>query len=110
MVKTFTASAATTPALIASFLKSDSSIVEASIEVSNIGATVLNAFQVRRKTVEMQNSYILADSTAEFADTDLLGCVTSLGASGDPTALAAGASVLLEVPLAHTTSLSCGPV
>jgi hypothetical protein len=98
MVNIETRTAVTTPSLVATFRKSDASTTEASIEVSNIGATALNAFQVRRKTFEMVNSYILADATAEFANPDLLGCVNTMGASGDPTTLAPGASVLLEVP------------
>jgi hypothetical protein len=98
MLNIETTTAVTTPSLIATFYKSDSSIAEASIEVNNIGATALNAFQVRRKVAKMANSYILADSSTEFADTDLLGCVNTMGTSGDPTTLAAGASVLLEVP------------
>jgi hypothetical protein len=71
---------------------------EIAIEVKNSGATAFNAFQVRHRPHPGAQSYIYVDSTSEFADGTLIGCVKTDGTVGDPTVLAAGATVLLMIP------------
>ena len=68
-------------------------------ELRNSGATALNACAV--KLVPHPGStvgFTLADSTADFADATLIGCVGLDGATGDPTGLAAAGRVNLMIP------------
>lgn len=74
------------------------------IYVKNTGATALNAFSVSRGISDDRNGgtfntrFVVADSAAEFADPTLIGCVGPTGATVDPTTLAGGAEVSLQLP------------
>jgi hypothetical protein len=78
---------------------------DASIEITNMGAVALNACAVKLRSEGMLTSYTLADSLTDFSDVDLLGCVATDGTQGDPTALAPGASVKLDVPFRSDTEI-----
>lgn len=78
---------------------------DASIEITNMGAVALNACAIRTRSEGMMASYTVADSLAEFSNPDLLGCVTPDGNQGDPTTLAATASVKFDVPFRSDTEI-----
>lgn len=84
--------------LIATIERSGEPFTEASVEIKNTGSVAFNAFQVKRRSSMMETSYVLASSSADFADPDIIGCVKPDGTAGDPTTLGAGLSVILEIP------------
>lgn len=84
--------------LIATIERSGDPFTEASVEIKNVGAVAFNAFQVRRRSSLMDASYVLAATSADFANPDIIGCVRPDGTAGDPTTLAANASMILEIP------------
>jgi len=69
------------------------------VEIANDGATALNGCQIRLRSETMKTSYAIAATSANFADTALIGCINPDGTTGDPTVLGAGASVMCTVPL-----------
>lgn len=95
----------TTLTLVATFRRFGTLFTEASIEIRNVGPQALNACEVRRSSERMATAYVLAASTGDFADVTKLGCVTPAGVAGDPTVLASGLSVLLEVPFGPHTQI-----
>lgn len=63
------------------------------------GSNALNAFSVSRGVNDsaITERFIVADSAADFADQTLIGCVTTAGATADPTTLAANTSCALQI-------------
>lgn len=94
----------TTPSLVGVVPRSPGA-TDSSIEITNMGAVPLNACAIRMRSEGMLTSYTLADSLLEYSDIELLGCVAPDGTQGDPTTLAAGASVKLDVPYRADTTI-----
>lgn len=69
------------------------------VYVKNSGATALNAFSISRGLDDevITERFMVADSTADFADSSLIGCVTTAGATADPTTLTNGGVCALQV-------------
>ena len=84
--------------LITTVERSGDPFTEASVEIKNAGTVAFNAFQIRRKSSLMEQAYVLAATTGDFANTAIIGCVKPDGTAGDPTTLGAGLSIILEIP------------
>ena len=76
---------------------------EATIEVVNEGPSAINAFEIRRRSDRMTRGYVLANSTTSFQNPEIMGTTGPDGVFLDPTTLASGASVHLEVPFGANT-------
>lgn len=84
-------------------LRKSAGFTSASIEILNLGAVALNACETRLLSEGMSTGYTLAGTLASYSDPTLIGCVKPDGTQGDPTTLAGGASVKLDVPFGSDT-------
>lgn len=69
------------------------------VYLKNSGANALTAFSVARGMLDsaIADRFIVADSAADFADSTLIGCVTTAGATADPTVLSSGGVCALQI-------------